>query len=147
MDKQLIFFYLLAVIGFIGCNESRSPALTGSYHLLQIQKENKHGQWLPADWMKNGTGFLSYSPDGYVSVHFLPEFYQSDPQRHEAYWYVAQYDFNPDSGVVYHTRLMHSDPKQVGKTVRRRIQLSQDTLTMYADEYKFRLRWLKMRDL
>lgn len=135
--------YSLFIIAFISCNKP-SDSIVGKYDLLIIESQNENGIWQQADWMRNSTGRLGYLANDTVTVHFTPENYGE--KGVEAYWYIATYKKDSDSNYVEHTRVRHSNPKEVGKTVKRYFELHNDTLVMHAKEFGFRLKWLKRNE-
>ena len=112
--------------------------------------------------MKNGVSFLHYDGSGTMSIHFTPEgFAQTNPNDLDLdslpieelkmlasdYWYVGKYEVNPDSGWVQHKRIIHSDPNEWGKVVRRNYAMNEDTLVLSAPEFGLRLKWFPAEEL
>jgi len=116
--------------------------LLGKWKLHIIENKDSLGVWQQANWMKNGMGTLHYYNNDTVAVHFAPENYGDDGAA-KPYWYIATYIYNADSNYVEHTRVKQSDESEIGKTVRRKINIKKDTLIMNADEFGFRLKWIK----
>lgn len=125
---------------FSSCQNSPKE-IKGSYKLIVIE-EKTDSAWVIADWMKDGKGFLQYSEGGIMSVHFTPKDYEHTGK--DAYWYVAEYKYFSDEGLVRHKRIIHSDTAEIGEKVTRRIQITGNRLFMFAEEYNFRLTWEKI---
>ena len=133
----LVFIY--------SCNSQQPELLEGKWKLLQIEYEDSaSGIWKTSDWMKNGTGTLVYKSNGNMTVEFLPENFGIDSNAEE-YAYTASYKFDPTTGLSKHTRLTHTDPEEIGKKVTRKLEIKEDTLIMFADEFGLRLKWLAKR--
>ncbi len=123
-----------------------SPMYIGLWQLQKIEQVDTASskKWVEADWMKGGKGLLSYNPNGTMSVHFTPAGYGEDSTLSEQdYWYVARYEEVKGQNALKHTRIMHSDPKQVGQTVTRYYSIQGDTLIMNAKDYDFKLTWTR----
>lgn len=134
--KYPFILTLWVIILITSCEPSNS--LIGDYTLLIIEEQDSSGTWNQSEWMKGATGSLSYSADGFMSVKFTPENEENAP-----YWYKASYVYHSHSNEVIHTRLEHSDPEEIGKTVKRKLTFKQDTLIMHAEEFGLRLKWLR----
>jgi hypothetical protein len=91
--------------------------------------------------MKNGSGTLQYLATDTMRVEFLPEFYHEDSSGR--YAYTATYQYFPKRGEIKHTRIAHTNPKEIGKTVERKLSIQEDTLFMFADEFGLKLTWLR----
>jgi len=136
----------------IACDRIKGSddAITGLWELYIIEvQDSVSGRWHQADWMKNGSGYLHYDGSQYMSAHFLPEGY-NDVEAFENtgtssadYWYLAKYSMNEQSGVLMHQRFLHSDPAQKNLSVKRRYEFHGDTLFLFADEFNFRLKWVR----
>lgn len=135
---NILFSIILLII--ISCSQP-SNQLIGKWELDIIEKQDSVGNWVEAEWMKDGKGRLQYYDNDTVSLHFSPENYGDEGA--EAYWYIANYKIYSDSGFVKHTRVKHSNPDEIGKTVKRYFEIKNDTLTMFAKEFGFRLTWIK----
>lgn len=132
--------YLFVLLFFISCN-TVEDSLVGKYDLVIIESQNDNKKWQQANWMRNSIGHLHYYPNDTVTVNFTPENF--GVEETEPYWYVATYKVNFDSSYVEHTRLRHSNPEEIGKTVKRYFEIKGDTFIMHAKEFGFRLKWLK----
>ena len=144
--KKNIFYLLFLVCNLFSCTKSLIPTknpLAGIWNLHVIEKQDSLAIWRQSQWMKNGTGLLHYDNEQHVSVHFTPQNYGESDSLH-AYWYVAEYEIIMDSAYVKHSRILHSDPKKVGESVKRYFEIKDDTLIMHAKEFGFRLKWTKM---
>jgi len=136
------FFWCLIFVS--SCSQKERSPLIGKWNLHVIESKDSAGVWLESDWMKNGIGRLNYLENDTVTVHFNPENYGD--KGVEAYWYIANYNLNLDSSFVEHTRVRHSNPKEVGKTVKRYFKINNDTLIMHAREFGFRLKWIRKNE-
>lgn len=135
MKSLLLFFFPLLLLG---CLAKTKKPISGVWRLHIIETQDSSGNWQQSNWMKNATGILHYDTENTVSVHFMPTSDTIPP-----YWYVAHYQYNADSSFVQHTRIMHSNPNEVGKTVKRYVNINGDTLTMNANEFGLQLKWIK----
>jgi hypothetical protein len=138
-----ILCFVFLSISLSACLSGHSNKLHGAYKLLKIE-ENSDSGWVQANWMRAGQGYLQYSSNGIMSVHFTPADYKTTGEG--AYWYVADYAYFPDEGLVRHKRLLHSDTSEIGEKVTRRIHITGDRLFMFAEEYNFRLTWEKISE-
>ena len=125
------------------CDSYVNP-LVGKYDLHTIEAEDSMGIWQEANWMKGGKGRLQYFDNDTLSVHFNPKNYGDEGV--EAYWYIANYKLNLDSSYAVHTRVKHSNPMEIGKSVKRYFRIKEDTLIMFAKEFGFRLKWIKRNE-
>ncbi|MGB0403256.1 MAG: hypothetical protein ACPGEG_04110 [Salibacteraceae bacterium] len=142
MKKPLIISIPIIYIVIFSCvTKSISPQI-GTWQLQKIEFfDSTQQEWKVSEWMKNGSGTLNYSNDSMMSVEFLPFNYNVDSTGR--YAYTAKYSFNKTLNQVTHTRLTHTDPKEIGKTVTRIIEIQGDTLTMNAKEFGLRLKWYR----
>lgn len=117
-----------------------APSLEGSYDLQIIQYyDSSSNRWATSEWMKGGSGVLTYLPTDTMSVYF------TTADSSEVYWYRATYSYDNKTRKVTHQRFEHSDEEQNFKTVVRRLNLERDSLTMFADDYGLRLLWIKQK--
>ncbi len=151
--KSGVFLYLIIIIAS-ACNNSQDQAHTivGLWQLAIIEaRDSLSGKWTQANWMKNGTGYLHYDSHGNMSAHFLPEGYNElnepgnlqDEIGSSDYWYLAEYSIDEQAQTLTHQRYLHSDPSQKDELVKRRYEFHGDTLYLFADEFDFRLKWIK----
>lgn len=157
MSRILIFSFLIIICS---CNSKPEKSiLAGLWKIHSIEQQDSTGNWVTADWMKNGNGYLHYDSKMNMSLHFTPENYdtlvlpeESDKklwdlgilvQLSSDYWYLGEYRILNDN-TVKHTRLMHSNPEDNNRTVQRKFNFSGDTLTLSAPEFDLRLKWLKV---
>lgn len=127
--------------------------MTGLWELEKIEKQDTlTNEWKEAEWMKGGAGILHYDEVGNMSVHFVSEGYfnqeydeveERSGESRSNYWYVGTYKVLEEQNTVEHTRLLHSNPKENNKTVKREYVIDNDTLFLFASEYGFRLKWLR----
>lgn len=136
-------YFIILLLFLYSCTKTKNP-LIGKWNLHIIENKDSTNNWVKSNWMKNGKGRLQYFNNDTVTIHFNPENY-GDPGV-EAYWYVASYKLNLDSNFALHTRLKHSNPDDIGKTVKRYFEINNDTLTMFAKEFGFRLKWVKQSE-
>lgn len=137
---------LISIIIFLsGCSNINESNITGLYNLQIIEYQDSTNAWEQANWMKGGTGILHYDHHKNMSVHFIPKNYGENDSL-KSYWYVGEYLINIDSNYIQHTRLLHSDPTEIGKKVKRYYELKNDTLIMFAKEFGFRLKWIKLNE-
>jgi len=139
----LVVFTLSTVI--YSCNSKHADNPEGKWELLVIEyQDSATGIWKTSEWMKNGTGTLIYKSNGMMSVEFLPENFGVDTSA-KKYAYTASYKYDSTTGLSKHTRLTHTDPEEIGKKVSRKLLIKKDTLTMFADEFELRLKWLAIK--
>ncbi|MBD77754.1 MAG: hypothetical protein CL840_02280 [Crocinitomicaceae bacterium] len=133
---------LIIAILICSCTFSPSDTLSGTWKLYRIkQQDSLSEKWIVSDWMKNGSGTLIYKPNGMMSVEFIPEKYGLDSTATK-YAYTASFQYDPKLGLVTHKRITHTDPKEIGKVVTRKLELTNDTLIIHAKEFGLRLKWI-----
>ena len=155
---RLFIFSLILII--CSCS-SHSPenGLTGLWKIHVVEQKDASDNWVTADWMKNGIGYLHYDSNKNMSLHFTPENYdkivvpeESDKhlwdlgvlvQLASDYRYLGEYEIVSDN-TVQHTRLMHANPEDNHASVQRQFAFSGDTLTLSAPEFGLRLKWLRV---
>lgn len=149
MKTGLILSLSLIIVFACNYEQNRIQTITGLWQLSIIEvRDTATGMWNQATWMKNGTGYLHYDGSGYMSAHFLPEGYNEiietgDERGLSDYWYLAEYSMDEQTQTLTHKRFLHSDPSQRNQSVRRRYEFHGDTLFLFADEFSFRLKWVK----
>lgn len=140
MKTSLIILISFIYTIVLSCSTESKNQQIGTWQLEKIEfYDSTEQQWLVSDWMKNGSGTLNYLNDSMMSVEFLPTNYSIDSSGR--YAYTAKYSFNKALNEVTHTRITHSDPEEIGKTVKRIIEIQGDTLIMNAKEFGLRLKW------
>lgn len=117
----------------------RTQMLHGYWELLAMEKaDTLSGGWVP--YRPGGmSGTLLYDDAGHVSLHLEPI----------NYFYTGTYELLKGDTIVEHTRLTHSDSTEVGVTVQRRLEWSEDTLIIRPVEEQnasLRLKWLKRKE-
>jgi len=153
---RIIFISFSGFILLFSCSIREKNPLVGLWIIHSIEQQDSTEQWVTADWMKGGNGYLHYDAVKNMSLHFTPARYDQlilpenddksawDPgilaQLSSDYWYVGEYKIL--GNVVQHTRLMHSNPIENKKKVSRNYFISGDTLVISAPEFKLRLKWL-----
>lgn len=142
MKNVLIILISIIYISFLSCDTKYISPQIGTWQLQKIEFfDSTQHEWKVSEWMKNGSGTLNYLNDSMMSVEFLPFNYFKDSTGR--YAYTAKYRFNKTLNQVTHTRLTHTDPKEIGETVTRKIKIQGDTLTMNAKEFGLRLKWYR----
>ncbi len=139
-------FLILSFLVLVSCksNSSNPPVLLGEWHLESITKyDSLSGKWVPSTWMKDGEGILYYGSDGHMNVHFTPRCFKEDSCAEKPYWYVAKYSWDSKNNICKHTRILHSNPEEIGEVVNRKLEIKNDVLTMWAEEYQLRLLWTR----
>ena len=155
-----MYFLLIMISACQSSVHDKSASIAGLWKLHIIETQDSiSGQWIESDWMKGGDGYLHYDENKTMSIHFTPAgFDQQNPDGLDLdslaidelkvlasdYWYVGKYQILDDE--VEHQRIMHSDPNEWGKTVRRTYRFSGDTLELSAKEFGLRLKWIHVQD-
>jgi len=151
---------------------SRNELLKGMYKLYDIQVQDSYGTWQD-EWASDGTGYIIYDGIGHMAVQIMPKGYEQfktlsedesiDPERLKAkidsmpadhlktaleefisnYVYAGNYSVSDSADVVTHYRLTHTIPSAWNTTVRRRFIFKGDTLELYNDVDRRRLKWIK----
>lgn len=130
--RKLVLFSLLSLMG---CQPENPFKGTWKIHRIEQQIKDK---WEIAEWMKGGIGYLHYG-DSEMSLIFTPANYPET--RTGDYWYLARYHYSSDT--VYHHRISHSDPEEIGLTGKRLFRFVEDTLILVAPEHRLRLKWIR----
>ena len=148
----MLFYTRLTILLFmatfvVSCQDKKntSSKLVGVWALNTIDQKDTNNIWSQASWMQDGQGLLHYDNKMHMSVHFTPKNYDLYSDSLIPYWYFGKYYHNADSDYVEHLRLLHSNPSENGKTVRRELTFNRDTLVMYSKEFGMRLKWVKVK--
>lgn len=155
------FAILCLVLLQIGCHldqNGKKDAFAGLWKLHVIETQDTlTNQWVQSEWMRDGISYLHYDGVETMSIHFTPkDFENTNPNDMSIdslpieelkmlatdYWYLGKYRILQDKSVVEHKRIIHSDPNEWGKTVRRSYQFLGDTLELTAQEFGLRLKWV-----
>jgi len=151
---------------------NRNGLLMGMYKLYNIQVEDSSGKWQD-EWASDGTGYIIYDGIGHMAVQITPKGYEQfktlsedesiDPGKLKAkidsmpadqlktsleefvsnYVYAGNYSVSDTADVVTHYRLTHTIPSAWNTTVQRRFIFKGDTLELYNDVDRRRLKWIK----
>ena len=151
---------------------SRNGLLRGMYKLDDIQVQDSSGLWHD-EWASDGTGYIVYDGVGHMAVQITPKGYEQfktlsenesiDPGKLKAkidsmpseqlktsleefvsnYVYAGNHSVSDSVDVVTHYRLTHTIPSAWNTTVQRRFIFRGDTLELYNDVDKRRLKWIK----
>ena len=163
MKRVIILFWIF--MGFASCqttsmNGEKTFAGFWKLHIIETQ-DSVTQQWVQSDWMKDGISYLHYGTDHNMSIHFTPSgFSSTNPLGQELdslplnalkmlasdYWYVGKYRVITDENMVEHHRIIHSDPNEWGKIVKRSYKFLGDTLVLSAKEFGLRLKWIREND-
>ena len=152
----------------------RSQLLVGMYKLSRIEVQDSTGQWHD-EWASDGTGYIIYDGIGHMAVQITPKGYEQfktlsenesiDRRKLKAkidrmpavelkaaleefvsnYVYAGNYSVSDTADVVTHYRLTHTIPSAWNTTVQRRFIFKGDTLELYNDADKRRLKWIKQK--
>ena len=142
------------------------------YKLYNIQVEDSSGKWHD-EWASDGTGYILYDGIGHMAVQITPKGYEQfktlsedesiDPGKLKTkidsmpaeqlkaeleefisnYVYAGKYSVSDSTDVVTHYRLTHTIPSAWNTTVQRRFIFKGDTLELYNDVDRRRLKWIK----
>lgn len=153
---------------------NRNGLLTGMYKLYNIQVQDSAGNWQD-EWASDGTGYIIYDGLGHMAVQITPKGYEQfktlpenesinpgkrkaaidsmpDEQLKEAleefvsnYVYAGNYSVSDSADVVTHHRLIHTIPSAWNTNVQRRFIFKADTLELYNDVDRRRLKWIKQK--
>ena len=151
---------------------NRNRILAGMYKLYNIQVQDSAGNWQD-EWASDGTGYIIYDGIGHMAVQIMPKGYEQfktlsedesiDPGKVKAdidsmpveqlkatleefvsnYVYAGNYSVSDSADVVTHHRLTHTIPSAWNTTVQRRFIFKGDTLELYNDADRRRLKWIK----
>ena len=151
---------------------NRNRQLAGMYKLYNIQVQDSAGNWQD-EWASDGTGYIIYDGIGHMAVQIMPKGYEQfktlsedesiDPGKVKAgidsmpveqlkatleefmsnYVYAGNYSVSDSADVVTHHRLTHTIPSAWNTTVQRRFIFKGDTLELYNDADRRRLKWIK----
>jgi Lipocalin-like domain len=154
---------------------SRDEQLAGMYKLYNIQVQDSAGEWhdqWASDGtgyiLYDGKGHMAVqiTPKGYSQFKWLlSEGETNKPGRVKAkidsmsvdelkaalaefvsnYVYVGNYSVSDSANIVFHNRLSHTIPSAWNTTVKRRFIFNGDTLELYVDTDKRRLKWIKQK--
>ena len=152
----------------------RNRLLAGMYKLYNIQVEDSAGKWQD-EWASDGTGYIIYDGMGHMAVQITPKGYEQfqtlsedesiDPRKVKTaidsmpveqlkttleefvsnYVYAGNYSVSDSADVVTHHRLTHTIPSAWNTTVQRRFIFKGDTLELYNDADRRRLKWIKQQ--
>jgi lipocalin-like protein len=150
----------------------RNAMLKGMYKLYNIQVQDSSGKWQD-EWASKGTGYIIYDGVGHMAVHITPKGYEEfktlsenesiDHGKLKAridsmpadelkasleefvsnYVYAGNYSISDSADIVTHYRLTHTIPSAWNTTVQRRFIFKDDTLELYNDVDRRRLKWIK----
>jgi hypothetical protein len=150
----------------------RNRLLAGMYKLYNIQVQDSAGNWQD-EWASDGTGYIIYDGVGHMAVQITPKGYEQFKTLSEDesidhgklqvkidsmpveqlkatleefvsnYVYAGNYTVSDSADVVTHRRLIHTIPSAWNTTVQRRFIFKGDTLELYNDVDKRRLKWIK----
>jgi len=150
----------------------RNALLRGMYKLYDIQVQDSSGKWQD-EWASKGTGYIIYDGVGHMAVHITPKGYEEfktlsenesiDHGKLKAridsmpadelkasleefvsnYVYAGNYSISDSADIVTHYRLTHTIPSAWNTTVQRRFIFKGDTLELYNDVDRRRLKWIK----
>ena len=152
----------------------RNQLLAGMYKLFRIEVQDSTGQWHD-EWASDGTGYIIYDGIGHMAVQITPKGYEQfntlsedesiDPGKLKTkidsmpaeqlkasleefisnYAYTGNYSVSDSVDIVTHYRLTHTIPSAWNTTVQRRFIFKGDTLELYNDVDKRRLKWIKQK--
>src|SRR6185369_16923020 len=125
------------------------------------------------EWASDGIGYIIYDGIGHMAVQITPKGYEQfntlsedesiDREKLRAkinsmsaeqtksaveefisnYVYTGNYSVSDSADIVTHYRLTHTIPSAWNTTVQRRFIFKGDTLELYNDVDKRRLKWIK----
>ena len=152
----------------------RNQLLVGMYKLFKIEVQDSTGQWHD-EWASDGIGYIIYDGIGHMAVQITPKGYEQfntlsedesiDREKLRAkinsmsaeqtksaveefisnYVYTGNYSVSDSADIVTHYRLTHTIPSAWNTTVQRRFIFKGDTLELYNDVDKRRLKWIKQK--
>ena len=141
--KHTPLITLASILIFFACTNEPKNSHLGNWDLRVIEYyDSTSNEWEISDWMKGGSGKLTYLNDSMMEVEFLPKTYALDSTGR--YASTASYTHKINSNLFKHTRLTHTDKSENGQTVERYITVENDTLTMSAKEFGLRLVWQRL---
>ncbi len=136
-------------------------ALVGAWKLIEYyipDKTNDGAKFYPMG--DDATGFLTYTPDGYVSAHMMSSgrpAYKSGrlhtgtieemAQAAKGYMaYAGQYEVHEEAGTLIHHMEVSMNPTWLGQAQERHVRLEGDTITITSPANSAVLVWKRAED-
>ena len=142
--------------------KSLSEILVGTWKLVEysIQDKNKNGEkFYPMG--KDATGFIMYTPDGYMSAQMMASGRPAYANGHihtgtveemakaaKGYMaYSGQYVVNDKMNTLVHHMEVSMNPTWLGQAQERYVELEGDTITITAPANNAKLVWKRAEDV
>ncbi len=169
MKTNFILFLILLIFIASGCINKKGAnmedKLRGMWKLEKFESYDSLSRKWSDDVTRIGySGYILYDGLGHMAIHLMPAVYgdfnsslNTDSASLEEllsltniyksnYVYFANYRI--ENGVVYHTKLSATNPKDKGSVAVREFEFLGDTLILKPKEkingLRLRLRWVKM---
>lgn len=139
--------------------ESFRDQVIGTWKLLEYTRENKEGErYFPLG--ENATGFLLYTPDGYMSAQLMaqmrPEYTLGDLHNgtteemakaaHGYHAYSGQYEVDEENQTLYHHMEVSMIPNRLGKVQDRKIAMDGNKMVITSAATSSYIVWERAED-
>ena len=155
-----IFHFLILIITFVNFdinlnstenktnNQQTWDSLRGTWRKESFKIKDSIGNWSEFEWHKGGDLYLIYDGLGGAALHSTPADYQLffsksnlnrsniDSLRYlaENYTYFARCEIYNDT--IFHKKITHTNPNEIGEIVKRKYRLIKDTLYLTPLNFK-----------
>lgn len=148
-----IFYFLLLIFTFVNFelklstaeinksnNQKTWDSLRGTWAKESFKIKDSLGNWTDFEWHKGGELYIIYDGLGGAALHSTPKFYKDyfddkNPNKNskdslkylaESYIYFARCEINNDT--IFHKKISHTNPNEIGEIVKRKYKIIKDTL-------------------
>lgn len=123
-------------------------SLRGTWRKDSFKIKDSIGNWADFEWHKGGEMYIIYDGLGGAALHSTPEGYKTyfsdkTPNKNSAdslkylaenYTYFARCEINGDT--IFHQKITHTNPNEIGEIVKRKYRLFNDTLYLTPLNFK-----------
>lgn len=139
--------------------QSFREQVIGTWTLLEYTREDKNGErYYP--FGKDATGFLMYTPDGYMSAQLMaqvrPEYSLGDlhtgteeemaQAAHGYHAYSGKYEVDEENQTLYHHMEVSMIPNRLGQVQDRIVEVDGDRITITSDSTSSYIVWKRADD-
>lgn len=139
--------------------QSFREKVIGTWTLLEYSRENKDGErFYPLG--KDATGFLMYTPDGYMSAQLmaqgrrnysLGELHTGTTEEmaqaaHAYHAYSGRFEVDEENQTLYHHMEVSMIPNRLGQVQDRIIQMDGDRITITSNATSSYIVWKRAED-
>ncbi|WP_028273188.1 lipocalin-like domain-containing protein [Atopococcus tabaci] len=119
--------------------QSFREKVIGTWTLLEYSRENKDGErFYPLG--KDATGFLMYTPDGYMSAQLMAQ------AAHAYHAYSGRFEVDEENQTLYHHMEVSMIPNRLGQVQDRIIQMDGDRITITSNATSSYIVWKRAED-